>query len=326
MIPLLFFAAAVMIVVFIAMALGPVLAGNSSRKRVLRRLDRVTGRDTLPAPGSVNVTVRRDIADSSIKILDRLIKHAMPRPAVLRERLAATGKRISLSEYLLASLVTGGVCFVASRAIGGSVLVSAMAVVIGGGFLPWFQIGRMIAGRQRKFIALFADAIELMVRGLKSGIPISESIKVVGQEIADPVGVEFRAITDGLQLGQTYDEALTAASKRIDLPEFRFFVVSLNIQQETGGNLAETLENLAVILRKRRQMKLKVKALSSEARASAYIIGALPFLMFIGLTVMNPDSMMIMFTDRRGNLILGMAIASLLTGVGTMIKMGKLDI
>jgi tight adherence protein B len=326
MTPLVFFAAAVLIVAFIAMALGPVLTGNASRKRVLRRLDRVSGRDTLPVVGSVNVTVRRDIADSSIKVLDRLIKSAMPRPAVLRERLAATGKRISLSEYLLASLITGGVCFVASRAIGGSVLVSAMAVVIGGGFLPWFQIGRMIAGRQRKFIALFADAIELMVRGLKSGIPISESIKVVGQEIADPVGVEFRAITDGLQLGQTYDEALTAASKRIDLPEFRFFVVSLNIQQETGGNLAETLENLAVILRKRRQMKLKVKALSSEARASAYIIGALPFLMFIGLTVMNPDSMMIMFTDRRGNLILGMAIASLLTGVGTMIRMGKLDI
>jgi tight adherence protein B len=326
MTPLVIFAATVLVVAFIAQALWPVLTRNASRKRVLRRLDRVSGRDTLPAPGSVNVTVRRDIADSSIKILDRLIKHAMPRPAVLRERLAATGKRISLSEYLLASLVTGGVCFVASRAIGSSVLVSAMAAVIGGGFLPWFQIGRMIAGRQRKFLALFADGIELMVRGLKSGIPMGESIKVVGQEIADPVGVEFRAITDGLQLGQTYDEALTAASKRINLPEFRFFVVSLNIQQETGGNLAETLENLAMILRKRRQMKQKVKAMSSEARASAYIIGSLPFLMFIGLTAMNPDYMTILFDDRRGNLILGMAVLSLLTGVGTMIKMGKLDI
>jgi tight adherence protein B len=326
MTPLLIFAATVLIVALVAQALGPVLSGNASRKRVLRRLDRVSGRDTLPAPGSVNVTVRRDIADSSIKILDRLIKHAMPRPVVLRERLAATGKRISLSEYLLASLVTGGVCFVASRAIGGTVLVSAMAATIGAGFLPWFQISRMIASRQRKFLALFADAIELMVRGLKSGIPISESIKVVGQEIADPVGVEFRAVTDGLQLGQTYDEALNAASKRINLPEFRFFVVSLNIQQETGGNLAETLENLAVILRKRKQMKMKVKALSSEARASAYIVGSLPFLMFIGLTAMNPDYMTILFDDRRGNLILGMAVLSLLTGVGAMIKMGKLDI
>jgi len=326
MIVFLYVAAVLLVLTSMGMTLGPLMSGNASRKRVLKRLDRVSGRDTLPAPGSVNVTVRRDIADSSIKILDRLIKHAIPRPVMLRERLAATGKRISLAEYLLASLVTGGVCFVASRAIGGGGLVSTMAAIIGGGFLPWFQIGRMIAKRQRKFLALFADAVELMVRGLKSGIPISESIKVVGQEIADPVGVEFRAITDGLMLGQTYDEALMAASKRINLPEFRFFVVSLNIQQETGGNLAETLENLAIILRKRKQMKMKVKALSSEARASAYIVGSLPFLMFVGLTAMNPDYMTILFTDPRGNMILGTAITSLLTGVGTMIKMGKLDV
>jgi tight adherence protein B len=326
MIIFLYVAAVLLVLGSMGMTLGPLLSGNASRKRVLKRLDRVSGRDTLPAPGSVNVTVRRDIADSSIKVLDRLIKHVMPRPVMLRERLAATGKRISLAEYLLASLVTGGVCFVATRAVGEKVLLSAMVAVIGGGYLPWFQIGRMIAKRQRNFLALFADAVELMVRGLKSGIPISESIKVVGQEIADPVGVEFRAITDGLMLGQTYDEALMAASKRINLPEFRFFVVSLNIQQETGGNLAETLENLAIILRKRKQMKMKVKALSSEARASAYIVGSLPFLMFIGLTAMNPEYMTILFDDPRGNLILGMAVASLMTGVVAMIKMGKLDI
>jgi tight adherence protein B len=326
MIVFLYVASVLLILTSAAMLMGPLLSGSANRKRVLRRLDRVSGRDTLPAPGSVHVTVRRDIADSSIKVLDRLIKQAMPRPVMLRERLAATGKRISVAEYLLASLVTGGGCFVAARTIGLGVLVSAMAGAAGGAYLPWFQIGRMIASRQKKFLDLFADAIELMVRGLKSGIPIGESIKVVGQEIADPVGVEFRAVTDGLQLGQTYDEALSLASKRINLPEFRFFVVSLNIQQETGGNLAETLENLAVILRKRKQMKMKVKALSSEARASAYIVGSLPFLMFVGLTAMNPDYMTILFDDPRGNLVLGMAVLSLLTGVGAMIKMGKLDI
>jgi tight adherence protein B len=326
MIVALYFWAGFLIVAAVGIALVPLLAGNAGRKKMLKRLDRVSGRDTLPALGSVNVTVRRDVADSSIKMLDRFIKHALPRPAALRERLAATGKRISLSEYMLASLVAGGIVFVAARAGGLSVIAAAMLGMASGFYLPWWQIGRMIGGRQKKFLNLFADAIELMVRGLKSGVPVGESIKVVGQEIAAPVGVEFRAITDGLQLGQTYEEAMAAASKRIDLPEFRFFVVSLNIQQETGGNLAETLENLAIILRKRKQMKLKVKALSSEARASAYIVGSLPFLMFIGLTAMNPDYMTILFNDRRGNLILGMAIASLLTGVMTMIKMGKLEI
>ena len=326
MIVALYFWAAVMIVAGVGMAVVPMLAGNASRKKLLKRLDRVSGRDTLPAAGSVNVTVRRDVADSSIKFVDRLIKSTLPRPAALRERLASTGRRISLSEYILASLVVGGICFLGARAGDLSVFASIMLAMAGGFYLPWFQTGRMIAKRQKKFIALFADAIELMVRGLKSGVPVGESIRVVGQEIADPVGVEFRAITDGLQMGQSYDEAMNAASNRINLPEFRFFVVTLNIQQETGGNLAETLENLAIILRKRKQMKLKIKALSSEARASAYIVGSLPFLMFIGLTAMNPDYMTILFDDRRGNLVLAMAIGSLMTGVMTMIKMGKLEI
>jgi tight adherence protein B len=326
MIVWLYFWAGFLVVASIGFAVVPMLAGNAGRKKMLRRLDRISGRDALPAAGSVNVTVRRDVADSSIKLLDLVIKRALPRPAALRERLAATGRRISLSEYILAALVVAGVCFVAARAGGLSVFAASMLALAGGFYLPWWQTGRMIAGRQKKFIGLFADAIELMVRGLKSGVPVSESIKVVGQEIADPVGVEFRSITDGLQMGQTYDEAMNAAARRINLPEFRFFVVSLNIQQETGGNLSETLENLAVILRKRKQMKLKVKALSSEARASAYIVGSLPFLMFIGLTAMNPDYMTILFDDRRGNLVLGMAIGSLMTGVLTMIKMGKLEI
>lgn len=326
MIEILFCAAFALIALSVGMVAGPAIAGGAGRKRLRRRLDRVSGRDTLPAPGSITVTVRRDIADSSIKVLDRLIKQALPRPAKLRERLAATGKRISLSEYLLASLVTGGVIFIASRSTGAGIAVAAMRAFALALFLPYKYTGRLIAKRQRQFLSLFADAVELMVRGLKSGIPVSESMRVVGTEIADPVGVEFRGITDGLQMGQTYDEALAAASKRIDLPEFRFFVVSLNIQQETGGNLAETLENLAIILRKRKQMKLKVKALSSEARASAYIVGSLPFLMFVGLTAMNPDYMTILFDDPRGNVVLGAAIGSLLIGVFTMIKMGKLDI
>jgi tight adherence protein B len=326
MIVALYFLAGVLLVASIGTLVGQAFAGGAHRQRVLRRLARVSGRDTLPHPGSVRVTVRREIADSSFKLLDRLIKSAIPRPAALRERLAATGRRISLGEYLLTNLVTGGAFYIACRVIEGSVLVSALVAVTSGFLLPWWQIGRMIDKRKRKFLALFADAIELMVRGLKSGIPTGESMKVVGQEIADPVGVEFRAITDGLMLGQTLDDALTAASKRIDLPEFRFFVVSLNIQQETGGNLGETLENLAGILRKRKQMQLKVRALSSEARASAYIVGSLPFLMFAGLSAMNPDYMTILFTDPRGKLILGVAIGSLLTGVMTMIRLGKLDI
>ncbi len=322
----LFIAAFAMMVVSGIMAARPVLSQGSTRKRLRRRLDRVSGKSATPMQGAVPVTVRREVADSSIQALDRLIKRAMPQPARLRERLAATGRRISLGEYLLASLLAAGLCFLGLRACGLGTPVALMLGFAGGLYLPHRVVVSMTARRQRAFLSLFPEAIELMVRGLKSGVPISESLKVVGSEIADPVGLEFRTITDALLLGQTFDDALAAVSKRLDLQEFRFFVVCLNIQQETGGNLAETLENLAGILRKRKQMKLKVRALSSEARASAYIVGSLPFLMFAGLTAINPDYMSILFDDPRGNVVLGAAVGSLALGVGIMIKMGKLEI
>jgi tight adherence protein B len=326
MIAVLFFIAFAMLIVSGVMAFAPVVSQNSARKRLLRRLDRVAGKSAPPTLGSAPVNVRREIADSSIETLDRLIKRLMPRPAKLRERLAATGRRISLGEYLLASLVAAGLFYICLHQMGLGLAAALPLAFAAGLYLPHRVIGFMIARRQAAFLALFPEAMELMVRGLKSGIPVSESMKVVGQEIADPVGIEFRGITDAIVLGQTFDEALSAASRRIDLPEFRFFVISLNIQQETGGNLAETLDNLAGILRKRKQMKLKVRALSSEARASAYIVGALPFLVFAGLTALNPDYMTILFNDPRGNVILGAAIGSLALGVGIMIKMGKLEI
>jgi tight adherence protein B len=322
----LFFAAFAAALIAAVMAAGPLIIQNAGRKRLIRRLDRVSGKNDTPMPGSTPVTVRRDVADSSIESLDRLIKRLLPRPAKLRERLAATGRRISLGEYLLASLLAAGLTFIALHSAGLGSAAALMLAFAGGIFLPHKVTGSMIARRKRAFLALFAEGVELMVRGLKSGVPVSESMKVVGQEIPNPVGIEFRSITDALVLGQTFDEALSAASKRIDLPEFRFFVISLNIQQETGGNLSETLENLADILRKRTQMKLKVRALSSEARASAYIVGSLPFLMFIGLSLINPESMAVLFDDPRGNVELGAAIGSLALGVGIMIKMGKLDI
>ncbi len=306
-----------------------VFGGNAPSKRLRRRLEKITAPhlSAVPAADLAATSARRNVADSSIASLDKLIKRLMPRPAKLRERLAATGRNISLAEYLLTSLLVGAISFTGLRAgihiSAAATFLLATAVAV---FIPHKAIGLMIVRRQRRFLAVFPEAIELMVRGLKSGIPVSESMKVVGRELPDPIGQEFRSITDALTLGQSFDEALAMASKRIELPEFRFFEISLGIQQETGGNLAETLENLAVILRKRKQMKLKVKALSSEARASAYIIGSLPFLMFIGLSFINPEQMALLFYDRRGNVILAMAVASLATGVGTMIKMGKLQV
>jgi tight adherence protein B len=299
---------------------------RAERRRLRRRLARLAHNVPQKTADEAGVTVRRDIADSSIETLDKLIKRLLPRPEKLRERLAATGKRISLGEYVLASLVTGGVAFaVLSLIVRVPPIVALLFSFTATIWLPHKATGIMIESRRKRFLELFPEAIELIVRGLKSGVPTSESIKAVGREIPDPLGFEFRSITDAMMLGQTFD-ALAAASKRINLPEFRFFEISLGIQQETGGNLGETLENLATILRRRKQMKQKIKALSSEATASAYILGSLPFLVFGAMTAINPDYAGILFTDTRGNIVLGVALALIATGVGTMIRMGKFNI
>jgi tight adherence protein B len=172
-------------------------------------------------------------------------------------------------------------------------------------------VGSLITRRVANFTSKFPDAIELLVRGLRSGLPISETLGVVGSEVPGPVGVEFRAVSDKMKIGRTMEVALQETADRLGTPEFQFFVITLAIQRETGGNLAETLSNLANVLRSRMQMKLKIKAMSSESKASAYIIGVLPFLVFGIIYYINPDYMGTFFTDRR----------LIIAGIGGMIWM-----
>jgi tight adherence protein B len=192
--------------------------------------------------------------------------------------------------------------------------------------LPHLIVGRAIEGRVGKFIGKFPDAIELLVRGLRSGLPISETIGVVGQELDGPVGEEFRSVSDKMKIGRTMDAALQETADRLDVPEFQFFVITIAIQRETGGNLAETLANLANVLRMRGQMKLKIKAMSSESKASAYIIGALPFLVFALIWFINGSYMQRFFVDERLILIGMGAMVWMAIGAFIMSKMISFEI
>jgi tight adherence protein B len=165
--------------------------------------------------------------------------------------------------------------------------------------LPHLVISFLIKRRIAQFTSNFPDAIELMVRGLRSGLPITETLGVVASEIPGPVGFEFRAVADRMKIGRTMEAALQETADRLGTPEFQFFVITLAIQRETGGNLAETLSNLADVLRKRAQMKLKIKAMSSESKASAMIVGALPFIVFTLVWMINPGYMDGFFSDQR---------------------------
>jgi tight adherence protein B len=178
--------------------------------------------------------------------------------------------------------------------------------------VPHLVVGHLITKRLNDFIAKFPDAIELLVRGLRSGLPVIETLGVVAQEVPGPVGQEFKSVTERIRIGRSMDAALQETADRLNMAEFNFFCITIAIQRETGGNLAETLANLAEVLRKRAQMKLKIRAMSSESKASAYIVGSLPFMVFIMIQWVNPQYLAGFWVDPR----------LIITGLGGLTWMG----
>lgn len=300
-------------------------SGSKNTNRFKSRLARVGGAsvDALAADKSkTQSSVRRSTTDSAIPLFDRLIKALMPNPDKLRARLAKTGKTTTLGEYLLINLLLIFVFALLFRfALSWPPTVAIFLGVAFGFFVPHYAVGRMGNRRVRKFLASFPEAIDTLCRGLRAGLPITESIAAVGNEMPDPIGIEFRRISDGVRMGRTLEESMTEVAKRIDTPEFSFLIISMAIQKETGGNLAETLGNLADLLRKRRQLRLKIRAMSSEARASAMILTALPFLLFGLLIAINYEYMSVMFVTLKGKVMLSFAAFMIASGWGVMSKM-----
>ena len=303
---------------------------QEDERRLRRRLERLNAAPRTPVSGPENPpaeSLRRDRQDSSIASLDRLIKRALPNVNQLRLRLARSGWSLKIGDYLLICLTVGAVSGLAlALVLGLSIVVSGLGAIVLGIGLPHVVLSRRMAQRTKKFVGLLPEALDLIVRGIRSGLPASEAMRTIAEEIQDPVGGEFREVTDQMRIGVAMDEALWSAARRLAIPEFNFLVISLSIQQETGGNLAEILEKLSDMVRRREQMRLKVKAMSSEARASAMIIGSLPFVMAGVISFVNPNYMSTLFTDPRGWVMIGIGMTSLLVGLGVMAKMIKFDI
>ena len=273
-------------------------SGPSQSKAVKRRIDTIKERHGDVIAGNAQAQIRRLFAQRANR-LDGFAASFIPKPALLRRRLEMTGKDISLAKYATISLIVLTVTFVLLKFKGTPTLLALMVGLLVGIGGPHFVVGKMIKRRLAKFTANFPDAIELMVRGLRSGLPITETLGIVSSEIPGPVGVEFRTVSDKMKIGRTMEGALQDVADRLGTPEFQFFVITLAIQRETGGNLAETLSNLADVLRKRAQMKLKIKAMSSESKASAYIVGSLPFIVFSLVWMMNPKYLGGFFVEPR---------------------------
>ena len=274
---------AAMMVIMLGMV-AMAFAGPSLNKATSRRLGAVKLRHSDSAESLVEKQMRKAVA------AQRRPKKAKggSRTEKLILRLQQTGKKITLQKYLL---VCGGLfaaVFLLLMLRGAPAYFSLLLAVAAGMGLPHMFIGRMIKKRIAKFTSNFPDALELLVRGLKSGLPIGETLGVVAKEVPGPVGDEFKLVTEKMRIGHTMEDALQDVATRLGTAEFQFFVITLAIQRETGGNLAETLGNLADVLRKRAQMKLKIRAMSSESKASAYIVGSLPFFVFGIVYFMNP--------------------------------------
>jgi tight adherence protein B len=281
-------------------ALGMVLAarGPSAGKTAKRRIEMIKERHGDVIAANAQAQIRKLFAQRAGK-MEGLASQIIPKPALLRKRLEMTGREISLAKYATISLGLTLVIAVGLMMRGMPFLLGLFAGLFVGIGLPHFVVGKMITRRVAKFNVNFPDAIELMVRGLRSGLPITETLGIVSTEIPGPVGVEFRTVADKMKIGRTMEAALQETADRLGTAEFQFFVITLAIQRETGGNLAETLSNLADVLRKRAQMKLKIRAMSSESKASAYIVGSLPFIVFTLVYLMNPKYMSGFFVDER---------------------------
>ena len=322
--------AVVLVAALIAAAIVMLLMAQISHARDTRQLRRrISGVQGRVAAREENVSVGSVRAEQAGRYpgLEAIAKKFIPRPALLRERLDQTGLKIDIGQYVLICLGVGlSFTLVRSLVFHMPPTLAILLGLVSGLGLPHIAIGFLISRRVKRFLSDFPEAIDLIIRGLRSGLPVPESIRIVGQEFKGAVGTEFSLISDRIRFGQPLEEALWDAVRRIDLPDFKFFVVSLSVQRETGGNLAETLENLSNILRQRRQMKLKIKAMSSEARASAMILGALPFLMFSIMLLINSEYVMTLFTDPRGLIMVGFGLSCLALGVAIMWKMVRFEI
>jgi tight adherence protein B len=296
----------------VLMLLFSAMSGPSASKALKRRMDMVKERHGDVIAANAQAQIRKLFANRKTgNAVENFASTLIPKPALLRKRIEMTGRDITLGRY--AMICAGLTLFVAIMLMfqGAPFLLGLFAGMFVGIGLPHFVIGKMITKRVSKFNVNFPDAIELMVRGLRSGLPITETLGIVASEIQGPVGIEFRMVSDKMKIGRTMEAALQDTADRLGTPEFQFFVITLAIQRETGGNLAETLSNLADVLRKRAQMRLKIRAMSSESKASAYIIGLLPFVVFTMVTIINPAYMGGFFTDQR----------LIVAGIGGMIWM-----
>jgi tight adherence protein B len=317
----------VTVLAFVAVGgVGLVFAGvGSSSSRTAKRVQALAqkgkggGRNgAMRAPTSADAAQRRKQLQRTLQEQEKQRRAAAFDAAM---KLRQAGLAVDVKVFWMVSGIVGLVAAGAVLIGGFPSYVALMVGFVAGAGLPLWVLGFLAKRRNNKFAMAFADAVDIIVRGLRSGLPLHDCFKVIGKESPEPLSGEFRRLVENLSMGMTLDQALEKMYANMPAPELRFFAIVLNIQQKTGGNLGEALGNLSAVLRGRRMMREKIKALSSEAVSSAGVIGCLPPGVAGLLSVVNPHYLAPMFTDPRGHLLLAAGATIMSIGIMVMRKM-----
>ena len=273
------------------------------------------------------MTKRRKSIQDSLKTLEQKQKEdARTKAPPLRHRLLQAGLTISVRQFYGISVIFAVVVALVTLIAGLPLLVVAGLAVVALLGLPRWTITFLRARRMKAFLAEFPNALDVMVRSIKSGLPLNDAMRLIAADGQEPVKAEFRRVIESQQMGMSVPEACARMHQSIPLPEANFFAIVIAIQSQAGGNLSEALGNLSRVLRERRKMKAKVSALSMEAKASAAIIGALPFIVALLVYLTSPHYMMVLFTDPRGHLIMGASAVWMSIGILVMRNMINFEI
>ncbi len=252
-------------------------------------------------------------------------KQAEKKPTVtMRRRLDQAGlATVTERNFWIASAVLAGVTALLCFAKGMAFLAVVLIAFAAGFGLPRWVLSFLKKRREKKFTADFANAIDVIVRSVKSGLPTGDALRIVAQEFREPVGGEFKKLVEGMKIGMTLDQGLKKMYENMPTSEVSFFGIVMTIQQKTGGNLSEALGNLAGVLRDRKRLQGKIKAMSSEAKASAWIIGSLPPAVGGVVYFTSPDYISLLFTERIGNLLL--IVCAIWMGIGITVMRGMIN-
>jgi tight adherence protein B len=323
LVPLLIGLLAMVTVGALGFALVPSLLGNNradKRRKALQgdlrvaRLENDTNRTREQRRKAVQAALRQQ--NEALNSRRRLS---------LAQLLFQAGMTMKPAVFIRNSVILGIGVFVALVLVQVPIYLAPVFALAAAYLLPRFYVGQKRKKYQSRFLDELPNAVEAVVRGVKTGLPLNDSMRVVAKDAREPVKSEFGRVLDQQQIGMSMTEAVAVMLDRVPLPEVNFFVVVITVQQQSGGNLSEALGNLAKVLRNRRKMKQKIKAMSSEAKASAGIIGSLPFVVGILVSVASPAYLAPLFTSTLGHIWLGIGVVMLSAGVFVMNRMVQFE-